>query len=377
MKSDAAINQIFVMLKGLDGEQPCMPPTYLFNEGWMLRLILKAAETASLGDDIERIVHPSKWKSEARLYTPFDETRGIAWEGFTNADGVVGDFECSLGTKAGVRLSEAPKRFEVYEAKMYSPLSKGVKAARWYDQAARNVACMAQTLALSNTKPSDLKQISFSVIAPEEQHRFFSNELSPASIRTKVQMRIDQFEGQGREELVLWYEKYFQPLLVRLENEKMIRRISWQTLIDTVSDKSFRDSITEFYEQCKAESAAAQQKITSNGPSKGCRYWIRGRDDATVVFVCCCPGKKTSRVYREHGNQESFTVDNSMLELVSADPLELPIPNIGDKPYHNERQVRVISIGPCRSTVEYIDSTGRTLLVDNHLLKRALCDDRV
>ncbi len=42
--------------------------------------------------------------------------------------------------------------------------------------------------------------------------------MSPASMRTKLQMRISQFQGPGLELLESWHANYFEPLLEVLVN---------------------------------------------------------------------------------------------------------------------------------------------------------------
>jgi hypothetical protein len=63
-------------------------------------------------------------------------------------------------------LNAGSFQFVVIEAKMFSNLSRGTKNALEYDQAARNVACMAHTIAKSGIQVDDLKSVGFFVIAP-------------------------------------------------------------------------------------------------------------------------------------------------------------------------------------------------------------------
>ncbi|HEY0983494.1 hypothetical protein [Schlesneria sp.] len=254
---------------------------------------------------------------------------------------------------------------------MYSLLSKGVTAARWYDQAARNVACMAQTLALTNTKPCDLDRVSFSVIAPQGQRPFFSNELSPASIRMKIQMRIDQFQGQGLEELVLWREEYLKPMIDRMEKEGMISFLSWEELIGKITNESTKAAVGAFYKKCEEVSRITQQQIIANGPTRGGQYRVKGEIEPRGIVVCCYPGQTKSRVYRKDNHDASYLENNANLEPVDLPPVKFSDPHIGDELDYEGKKVRVISSGPCRCKVECVDSPGPILLVDNHLMQRA------
>src|SRR5579863_7223554 len=47
------------------------PPTEVFNEGWMLRLVLDAVQTLELDDSPFRFLDGSAWYSEALLSSPF------------------------------------------------------------------------------------------------------------------------------------------------------------------------------------------------------------------------------------------------------------------------------------------------------------------
>lgn len=247
-----AFQHIAAMLEGLNGAKPCMPPTSLYGEGWMLRLILQAAGAGYLEEFIPRRDGKLNWFSEAKLYTPFKGKRADHGEGFTNVDGIVGDFQWNEKTQTGVKLSEYPKRFEVFEAKMFSQLSKGVEAAPEYDQAVRTVACMAQTLAMKKITPEDVPTISFRVIAPQTQidAQVFKSELNQDSMRKKVKKRIDQFKSSRRNELTNWHDSYFEPLLQVLEQNHIYDCISWESLIEAISDENRQAAIKQFYIQC-------------------------------------------------------------------------------------------------------------------------------
>ncbi|MBN72816.1 MAG: hypothetical protein CME32_26480 [Gimesia sp.] len=253
-KKKDAFNYIAEMLGGLNGKNRCMPPTSLYSEGWMLRLILQAASEGHLEKFIPTRAGKLNWFSEARLYTPFRKGRGKAYEGFTNVDGIVGDFQWNSGTQTGVELSDNPKRFEVFEAKMFSGLSKGVKADPEYDQAVRTVACMAETLENAKLKRVELESLTLAywVIAPQSQINkgLFKTQLSKTNMRKRIKNRIEQFDGPEREELRAWKTKYFEPLLKKLDEDDQLRCISWETLIKAIGDENRRTAIKQFYIQC-------------------------------------------------------------------------------------------------------------------------------
>jgi len=88
------IERIVKMLDRCGGPDRNFPPTDLYNEGWMLRLVL---DWLSANRDIEHDLAFSdndKWYSEALLPTAFlPRVRGDKLaESWTHADGVIGDF---------------------------------------------------------------------------------------------------------------------------------------------------------------------------------------------------------------------------------------------------------------------------------------------
>ena len=107
---------------------------------------------------------------------------------------------------------------------MFSNLSIGTKHAPLYDQAARNVACMAETIARSGSSLGDLESVGFFVIAPDICIRAgrdtnLERLVDRQSICRTVSQRIATYENSSRKEakeLRKWEERYFQPLVDRL-----------------------------------------------------------------------------------------------------------------------------------------------------------------
>ncbi|HEY0970151.1 MAG TPA: hypothetical protein VGE02_04130 [Gemmatimonadales bacterium] len=81
---------------------------------------------------------------------------------------MIGHFEFRDGRRA-ICLDRDARQLVVIEAKMYSTLSRGTRYAPEFDQAARNVACMAEVLARSGLEPEAMDRMAFVVVAPEEQ----------------------------------------------------------------------------------------------------------------------------------------------------------------------------------------------------------------
>ena len=225
-----------------------LPPTELFNEGWMLRLVL---------DWLDRhrdFAHPlafeagARWYSEALLPSRFlPRTRGDSLaESFTHADGVIGHFTVQSGTRGDAVLDSDPKQFLVTEAKLGSGLSAGTKNAAFYDQAARNVACIAHMLTIAGVTPGSMTRVGFYVLAPLQQIEsgVFGSLLSRQSIEAKVRQRVAAYGGAHDK----WFHESFLPLLERID----LAALSWEQVLAALPPTGERAELERFYAQCLA-----------------------------------------------------------------------------------------------------------------------------
>jgi len=240
------LNKVQSLLESCSTAKACFPPTILYNEGWMLRLTLDLFSTLRIPNHILSVPEGSRWYSEALLPSAFlprsrSDSLGESW---THADGVIGHFEIGKGAKANLILSRDATHFVVLEAKMFSKLSSGVKHATYFDQAARNVACMAEVLRRTNHSPSEFTSLGFYVLAPQAQQGVFTENLSRDSIREKVERRVKEYGGEKDE----WFLKYFIPTLDCMKIEAR----SWEELIDTIRihDPNTIHELEEFYKLC-------------------------------------------------------------------------------------------------------------------------------
>ena len=143
-----------------------------------------------------------KWYSEALLPSAFlprvrCDTLAESW---THADGVIGDFVIGADREGDLSLVEGAFRILVTEAKMFSKLSSGVKNASYFNQAARNVACIAEVICRAQISPSSLETIGFFVIAPESQINdgVFAEHMAPERIRSIVSRRVSEIKSQKK-----------------------------------------------------------------------------------------------------------------------------------------------------------------------------------
>ncbi|NQS92039.1 MAG: hypothetical protein HQ574_06475 [Chloroflexi bacterium] len=236
------------LLSAYDPESPNFRPTEIYNESWLVKLIMSHASSIPTEDHPLSFLPGSSWYSEALLPTVFKarEQGDPLAESRTNADGVIGHFRIGQKAKADFELLENAKQFTVVEAKIGSPLSKGTTNAAYFDQAARNVACMTETLAQAGIKPSSLDQLDFIVLAPyySIEKGTFSSELDPNSIQEKVKKRVDAYDG----ELNNWYFDHFIPTLKRIN----IQSLAWETALEWIGHfkPDITDQLIAFYDMC-------------------------------------------------------------------------------------------------------------------------------
>ena len=253
--------RINTIMKSCETALPFMPPTQLFNEGWMLRLILSWLSSLELAYDEHKLAIPQdcRWYSEALLPPAFQpERRGDkAGETWTHADGVIGNFEIGNGAKGNLGILPGAKHFVVIEAKMFSKLSTGVKNANYFNQAARNVACIAK--ALETIDLSLFRALGFYVVAPSSQIelRIFEEFLRKDCIRNLVEKRASEY-GRDKDK---WFSNKFLPVLEKIE----IKTISWEDLIEFIMSRDREaDQLRSFYVRCLAFNKQFRQKIRSS-----------------------------------------------------------------------------------------------------------------
>jgi hypothetical protein len=193
---------ILEILGEIDGPHRNLPPTHLYNEGWMLCLILYwFSNNRHINNHEFGFLQKSRWYSEALLSSPFLTKckKNNLSESYTHADGVIGDFQIGHSGKGDLVLNEDCEQFIVIEAKMYSKLSQGIKNARDYDQVTRNIACMSHLVAKLRLDEKQFKKLGFFVLAPEEQIikvSSFSTYTDKENIKQKVLSRVKAYKSK-------------------------------------------------------------------------------------------------------------------------------------------------------------------------------------
>ncbi len=201
------------LIFSFDPSNPNFRPTELYNESWLVKLVLQQAANMADKKYPLSFLTESTWYSEALLPSAFKARyQGDKLsESRTNADGVVGHFQIGSKGKADLELDINAKQFTVVEAKMGAPLSKGTSNAKHFDQAVRNVACMAEVLHRAKIEPQSVDHLGFVVLAPKYsiEKGTFTDLVTNESIRDKVDMRVSAYDGDLKE----WYSEAFLPLM--------------------------------------------------------------------------------------------------------------------------------------------------------------------
>lgn len=243
------VDRIATLLRQSASPEKNFPATDLFNEGWMLRLILDwFSQNPSLDHPLS-FSPDDKWFSEALLPTAFiARHRGDPQaEPWTHADGVVGNFILGASNNGDLSLENDASKIVVIEAKMFSRLSPGVKNADYFNQAARSVACIGEIIFRSKISPLNFDNISFFVLAPRSQieDHVYSEFISKESLRDTVHRRVLEFKEKSKMD---WFNEWFLPALELLN----VNEMSWEDIVDFIisNDFAFGKELNEFYIQC-------------------------------------------------------------------------------------------------------------------------------
>jgi hypothetical protein len=253
------VDRVKSLLERCGTPDTVLPPTDLYNEGWMLRLVLDWLHRNRHKNDGICLPFPdgAEWYSEALLPSAFfarSQGDKLA-ESRTHADGVIGDFSIGDNGKGDLALRTDARCFVVVEAKMFSKLSPGVTNARYYNQAARNVACIAELVGLAGLLPDDFGTLGFFVVAPQSQIEdgIFSEYMTRDSIMETVARRVAEYGGEKDD----WRDRRFIPVAKRAS----IKTVSWEEIISGISglDAPFGAELEAFYANCLRFNRAASQ----------------------------------------------------------------------------------------------------------------------
>lgn len=172
-------------------------------------------------------------------------------ESYTHTDTVIGHYQIGNKGKGDILLDEKAKQFTVVEAKIFSELSYRVKNADYFDQASRNVACIAEVLNRSDVIMDEIDKLGFYVIVPEEQLNEKTNIIdytNERNVKESVKKRVDEYKSESGIEKNKWYKNWFIPTLKKVE----VDCLSWEVIISYIKeeDNNYAEELSCFYEKC-------------------------------------------------------------------------------------------------------------------------------
>jgi len=263
------VERIKAMLEACETGNPVFPPSVLFNEGWLLRIILDWFVHHG-GDRYPLSPRPgARWFSEPWLPSAFlPRYRGDRLaEARSHADAVLGHFVIGDPGTAGLALQPEATQFVVIEAKLFARLSTGVKNASYFDQAARSVACIAEVLRRAGRSAESMDDLALLILAPQARvdDGVFVWDAAPEAIRRKVRRRVEDYAGERDG----WFRDWFEPTWRRVE----VRCLSWEDIIEVIAFHRPEEGhvIDSFYGRClhynrpRARSAFPGRRSGSSG----------------------------------------------------------------------------------------------------------------
>lgn len=251
-----ALDRVLTILETCSQEDPLIPPTDLYNEGWMLRIILDWFSKNKVPRHPLNFPENGNWFSEELLRSAFlPRHRGDKFaESWTHADGVIGHFNIGQDGRGDLTLKGDATHFVVLEAKMFSKLSAGTTHASYYNQATRYVGCIAETLSRAHRKSEKLNTLGFYVLASKSQieRGIFKKYMNREHIEKTVKRQVDEYDEQKDP----WFDKWFQPTIEKID----IKILSWEEIFATIRkhDSAFHSQIQEFYNLCLHFNSASQ-----------------------------------------------------------------------------------------------------------------------
>jgi len=213
-------------------------PTEIYNEGWMVRLLVKKSIEKQLKINPIDFAVINNWTSEALISSPFNKAPEKK-EGYTHVDIALGDFSVDFAKSGEIIINNNAGIFGVIEAKMKSNLGKGTTNVENYNQASRNVVCIAK-----NTLGMNCNSF-FVVVAPEKYLK--KNKIEEQIKRDKVKEQVESRFSIYDEEFQTRENK--NNIIEKIDDID-IRAITyeeWINAFDNLEKKDLRD----FYEEAK------------------------------------------------------------------------------------------------------------------------------
>ena len=244
------LDRIAAVLQSCTTSTPHCPPQTLYNARWLLWSLLDWFATHPIPAEHPLAVPPDgSWYTDVRLRTPFRKRhQGDQLAGKRlRVDGVIGHFEVTQDNKRPqLVLRHDAQCFTVLAARLFKSLGGGTRATPYFDEAARTVTAIAETLRAADRYPVDMQRLGLYVLAPQSQIALhtFAEHVNREAIRQKTKQRVDAYGKPAK----AWYKEWFQPTLEQIT----IETLSWEALLATIAehDPAASSEFARFYQQC-------------------------------------------------------------------------------------------------------------------------------
>ncbi len=234
------MNALLDIINSINKIQSNLNPTEIYNEGWMTRLLVYYSIQKGIKLPFVDFSTINNWTSEALISSPFVKADKYK-EGYTHADMALGDFTVNYEKRGEIIVNDNAETFGIIEAKMGSNLSSGTKHVANYNQASRNVACIAH-----NTSQCDCN-VFFAVVAPDKKIRYHNliQQTHPEYLKEQIEQRYSLYEPDS----MVWdnYKEVMDKV-----NVCKVQVVSYEDWIDTFEDSEAKTFLKKFYKDACA-----------------------------------------------------------------------------------------------------------------------------
>jgi hypothetical protein len=215
-------------------------PTLIFNEGWLLRAVLRQWKLAPGESGLPFLPFPADAKifSEGQLSSPFaSRQRGDKLaEAHTHVDGIVGHF--SIGaTKSGIQVDADCRYLAVFEAKLYSPISGGISHAPGYDQVSRTVGCVINSLLRAGCPGPDAAHVV--VLYPADHTGINPARYDKSHLERQIAARVEGFGLPATSTFARGWRATLGAVQLSF--------VTWEEVLATIGN----DLLNQFYQHCR------------------------------------------------------------------------------------------------------------------------------
>ena len=215
-------------------------PTLIFNEGWLLRAVLRQWKLVPGKSCLPFLPFPTDATiySEGQLYSPFaPRQRGdnLA-EAHTHVDGIVGDF--SIGaTKSGIDAHADCRYLAAFEAKLYSRIANGIRYASAYDQVSRTVACVINAFVRAGCRGP--YTVHFVVLHPADNAGINPARYGKTYLEQQIATRVQDFGLPPTAAFVRGWRAVLDTIQLSF--------VTWEEALAEIGN----DQLEQFYQLCQ------------------------------------------------------------------------------------------------------------------------------